>query len=73
LANAVVRRGRSVLLLPLTLGDPGKVEIRWGAPVGFESASGSIADPRVRIRTGSGIEDRLVEDFSKEFVASRFL
>jgi len=73
LANAVVRRGRSVLLLPLTLGDPGKVEIRWGAPVGLESASGSIADPRVRMRTGSGIEDRLVEDFAKEFVASRFL
>lgn len=72
LANAVVRRGRPVLLLPLTLGDPGKVEIRWGAPVGMEAVSGPMRDPRVRLRGGGGVEDRLVDEFSKEFVESRF-
>jgi hypothetical protein len=73
LANAVVRPGRPILFLPLTLGDPGRIEIRWGQPAAFEAVSGSRVHPTVRLRGPEGTRERSIEDFAREFVSARFL
>jgi len=72
LANKVVRSGRPVLIMPLTLGEPGKIEIRWSEPIVIETASGPVENPLLQVRGLNGVSERAVDEFSKEFVKSEF-
>ncbi|PCI40111.1 MAG: hypothetical protein COB53_01910 [Elusimicrobia bacterium] len=72
LANSVVRSGRPIILMPLTLGEPGRVELRWGDPVALEAVSGSVVAPIVTVRRWDGVTECGIDEFARGFVADGY-